>query len=80
MKDLRTEMYQLVYEEPIYPKNLYLDRPPFDHAGYKANVTDRQIELMHERGIWVKPTPSPSHRPDQATARRTAASGNDPVR
>ena len=25
MKDLRTEMYQIVYEQPIYPKNLYLD-------------------------------------------------------
>ena len=29
MKDLRTEMYQMVYEQPIYPKNLYLDRPPY---------------------------------------------------
>ena len=24
MKDLRTELYQLLYEQPIYPKNLYL--------------------------------------------------------
>ena len=25
----RTELYQLVYEEPIYPKNLYLERAPY---------------------------------------------------
>ena len=23
MKDLPTELYQIVYEKPIYPKNLY---------------------------------------------------------
>src|SRR5207245_626966 len=28
MKDLRTELYQLVYEQPLYPKNLYRDRLP----------------------------------------------------
>ena len=55
MKDLRTEMYQIVYEEPIYPKNLYLDREPYRHAEYKVEVTERQIRLMHERGIWVPP-------------------------
>ena len=26
MKDLATEQYQLIYEQPIYPKNLYLER------------------------------------------------------
>jgi predicted amidohydrolase len=56
MKDLRTEMYQIVYEAPIYPKNLYMERPPFRHAEYKAEVTDRQIRLMHERGIWAQPS------------------------
>ena len=25
LKDLRTELYQILYEQPIYPKNLYLD-------------------------------------------------------
>jgi predicted amidohydrolase len=52
MKDLRTELYQIVYEEPIYPKNLYADRAPFKHEEYKEKVTDRQIALMKERGIW----------------------------
>ena len=55
MKDLRTELYQLLYEQPIYPKNLYLDRPPMGHAEYQEQVIDQQIKLMHDRGIWVPP-------------------------
>ena len=55
MKDLRTELYQLVYEQPIYPKNLYLERPPFTHAEFRQQVIERQIALMHERDIWRKP-------------------------
>ena len=56
MKDLRTELYQIVYKDPIYPKNLYLDRAPYNHAEYKKEVTDKQIALMHKRGIWKKPS------------------------
>ena len=55
MKDLRTELYQLLYEQPIYPKNLYLGREPMRHAEYREKVIQKQIDLMHERGIWVKP-------------------------
>jgi predicted amidohydrolase len=55
MKDLRTELYQIVYEKPIYPKNLYLKREPMKHAEYQEKVTKKQIELMHERDIWKKP-------------------------
>src|SRR6202795_3029766 len=55
MKDLRTELYQLVYEKPIYPKNLYLKRAPMKHKEYRDKVIKRQIKLMHDRGIWVKP-------------------------
>jgi len=55
MKDLRTELYQILYEEPIYPKNLYLDREPMKHDEYREKVIQKQIDLMHERGIWVKP-------------------------
>jgi len=56
MKDLRTELYQMVYEQPIYPKNLYLDREPMKHDEYREKVIKKQIDLMHERGIWVKPS------------------------
>ena len=56
MKDLRTELCQLIYEKPIYPKNLYLNRVPMKHAEYREKVIKRQIALMHERDIWVKPS------------------------
>jgi beta-ureidopropionase len=55
LKDLRTELYQLVYEQPIYPKNLYLERQPMKHDEYREQVIKRQIRLLHDRGIWVKP-------------------------
>jgi hypothetical protein len=55
IKDLTTEQYQLIYEQPIYPKNMYLDRPPYAHEEYRREVIARQIELMHERDIWVRP-------------------------
>jgi predicted amidohydrolase len=55
LKDLRTELYQMLYEQPIYPKNLYLHRAPMQHAEYREQVIKRQIVLLHERGIWVKP-------------------------
>ncbi len=54
LKDLRTELYQLLYNEAIYPKNLYLTREPMKHQEYRREVIDRQIALMHHRGIWKK--------------------------
>lgn len=54
LKDLTTEQYRVIYEQPIYPRNLYLDRAPLDHAGYRE-VIARQVELLHDRGIWVRP-------------------------
>jgi predicted amidohydrolase len=56
MKDLRTEVYQTIYEQPIYPKNLYLDCAPYTHAEYRREVSDRQITHMVERDIWVRPS------------------------
>jgi len=54
MKDLRTEIYRIPYETPIYPKNLYLKREPMKHAEYFEKVTKKQIALMHKRKIWKK--------------------------
>ncbi|MBI1894344.1 MAG: hydrolase [Candidatus Rokubacteria bacterium] len=56
MKDLRTELYQLVYARPIYPKNLYLKRPPMKHAEYREKVIKRQVRRMRELGIWKAPS------------------------
>jgi hypothetical protein len=52
VKDLRTELYHIAYEQQIYPKNLYADRAPFNHHDYAEQVTRRQIDLMRARGIW----------------------------
>ena len=54
IKDIRTELYQLLYKDPIYPKNLYLKNKPMRHDEYKKEVIDKQIKLMHDRGIWSK--------------------------
>ena len=35
MKDLTTEQYRLIYDQPVYPKNLYLDRAPYTHDEYR---------------------------------------------
>ena len=56
MKDLRTEIFQLIYEDPIYPKNLYIERQPFNHADYREQVIERQIERLIERDIWRRPS------------------------
>ncbi|HEX9342009.1 MAG TPA: nitrilase-related carbon-nitrogen hydrolase [Actinomycetota bacterium] len=58
LKDLRTEQYQLIYEQPIYPKNLYLDRAPYTHAEFRREVIDKQVEKLHQLGIWAKPAPA----------------------
>lgn len=55
-KDIRSELAQIIYEQPIYPKNLYADRIPGRHAEYKRDVLDRQVKLMQQRGIWKAPS------------------------
>jgi predicted amidohydrolase len=55
MKDLTTEQYRLIYEQEVYPKNLYLDRKPYDHEGYREQVLEPQILKLQERGIYAPP-------------------------
>ena len=55
MKDLRNEMYQLIYEQPIYPANLYIDRAPFNHAEYQRAVIEPQLRTLQERGVYAPP-------------------------
>jgi hypothetical protein len=42
MKDLRTEIFRRMYEEPVHPKNLWLDDEPLRHGDvdeiYRANI------------------------------------------
>jgi predicted amidohydrolase len=56
MKDVRSELAQIIYEKPIYPKNRYLKKIPPKHADYKRNVIDKQVALMQKRKIWKKPS------------------------
>jgi len=55
MKDLRTEICRLIYEKPLYPKNLWLRRVPMKHDEYRRTVIDSQIKKMMTRGIWALP-------------------------
>jgi predicted amidohydrolase len=55
VKDIRAEMAQIIYEQAIYPKNLYAERIPGRRADYKREVIDRQVRLMQERGGWPPP-------------------------
>jgi beta-ureidopropionase len=59
LKDVRAELAQIIYEQPVYPKNRYLDKVPGKHADYKREVIDKQVALLQKRGIWKKPAHSP---------------------
>jgi hypothetical protein len=54
MKDLRTEIFQRMYAEPVHPKNLWLHDDPQRHADvdeiYRAN-----IGRLIERGSFTPP-------------------------
>jgi predicted amidohydrolase len=53
MKDLTTEQYRLIYDQPVYPKNLYLDRAPMRHDEYEREVLRPQIDRLRERGTYA---------------------------
>jgi hypothetical protein len=57
MKDLRTEVFRRMYEEPIHPKNLWLEDEPKGHAEvdeiYRAN-----IRRLVDRGSFTLPARS----------------------
>lgn len=73
MKDLRTEIFRRVYEEPVHPKNLWLNAEPLQHADvdeiYRAN-----IGRLVARGSFTPPAQAfpgaryiaPTESPDEA--------------
>lgn len=74
MKDLRTELYQPIYRRPIYPKNLYMDRPPMQHGEFAHEVIDKQVSLLQGLGIYERPgrgERAAGHRQRPAGGRRT---------
>jgi predicted amidohydrolase len=67
LKDLTTEQYRVIYDQPVYPKNLYLERAPYTHDEYRENVLDAQVRALQERGIYAAPDGRPA-RPAAAQA------------
>ncbi len=55
MKDLTTEQYRIIYDEPVYPKNLYLERSPYTHDEYREEVLEPNIRRLQERGTYARP-------------------------
>ncbi len=58
-KDLRTEQYAAIYEQPIYPKNQYADEAPSEGWLKREEQTRaRNIERLVERGVFTLPSAS----------------------
>jgi len=53
LKELKTEVYKLIYEEPMYPKNFYLESPEKKHADRHQRYRESAMSLI-ERGVWTK--------------------------
>ncbi len=51
IKELSTEQYRVIYDQPIRERNLYHDDPNVDHAGRRREV-ERSLERLVERGVW----------------------------
>ena len=54
MKDLRTELFKDMYDEPIHPKNLWLKDEPKSHAEVDEVYRDN-IKRLQKRGAWTPP-------------------------
>ena len=57
MKDLRTEVFRRMYEQPIHPANLWLDHDPASHAEVDE-VYRQNIRRLIERGAYTPPAGS----------------------
>jgi predicted amidohydrolase len=54
LKDLRTELFKRMYEQPIHPKNLWLGQDPLQHEAVDE-IYRQNIETLVQRGTWTKP-------------------------
>jgi len=57
MKDLRTELFRRMYEVPIHPANLWLNRDPGQHAEVDEVYRDN-IQRLVARGSYTPPAGS----------------------
>ena len=54
LKDLRVELFQHMYDQPIYPKNLWLDQEPVLHDD-ADEIYRESIQRLLDRGTYTKP-------------------------
>jgi beta-ureidopropionase len=54
MKDLRTELFQRMYEKPIHPANLWLEEDPKHHAQVD-DIYRENIRRLIDRGTFTPP-------------------------
>ncbi|MCZ9881695.1 nitrilase-related carbon-nitrogen hydrolase [Arthrobacter sp. B2a2-09] len=73
MKDLRTEIFQQMYEKPIHPANLWLKQEPAQHAEVDDIYRDN-IRRLIERGAFTPPANSFEGARYMPASNETAAS------
>jgi len=54
MKDLRTEIFKRMYEKPIHPKNMWIDKSPLQHEDHDK-IFRQNIKRLQERGVYTPP-------------------------
>jgi beta-ureidopropionase len=59
MKDVRSELAQIICEKPFYPKDRYQKKISSRHAQYEREAIEKHVALTQRRGIWKKPANSP---------------------
>lgn len=69
MKDLRTEIFKRMYEEPIHPKNLWMKQDPLQHEAVDE-IYRENIRCLLKRGTYTAPYYSfqGSHYQGEATS------------
>ncbi|MCW4354076.1 hydrolase [Hoyosella sp. YIM 151337] len=79
-KDMRTEQYRAIYDQPIYPKNQYLDAPPTEDWLAREEATRaRNIQTLIKRGVITPPTgyqPNGSAKESSVIEARSEVSGS----
>jgi len=54
LKDLRTEQYKIIYEDPIFPKNLWLNPPEgYGKTAGRMAVLRKSAKRLRDRGTYV---------------------------
>ena len=54
LKDIRTEQFQLIYKEPIMPKNRFMKKPPGPRAE-RILVEKENVAKLLKRGTYTAP-------------------------